>query len=1523
MHYHDVEMYTRETQEIYADVEDKVAKKLVELSEKYETSDAKYQVMKSKNEGILEEVKEVQEKLDEVRDPFPKPRTPVFEELPPLPYVLPLPKTTGLDSKGKKKKDSKNSEIKAIVKMIEAQEMDDTPWDFGERFPNPTQLAVLQQALQKRNNQLDAARAKIQAERDRTWSIYEESMQKWEMDDRTRRNQYEKVKKEARKIYLRLDCVNERLGIMKSEVDGYKNESDVWKSFLDLHEKSKERVHVMRAKLFLETNRHRNALKAMRKKLLLLIDARRRAYNIPTTAMNEIEYQSFCEKANIAIRTIRYEILDCKQQLLAEGVRFRNMLDEENCILKSELSRARMLVETLNQKNAIDKISERHQYEAYNLLEDIEKLKLVEAEKDDRGFKDTIDDLGERYVLGKVWDSPEIQEQRKTVDLVLDKIKLTDGVKKTAAVSQQCILDVMMVKWGHEFAPARDSWCENSDYERAQKLLFDSVQWLTMQRERMAEREREYELSKERALTELNFFKDHIGVAAECHDSETTTIIESTSEMIKVVREEMVRKDQAFKERLASLEESVTELSKECHEIREEKYKQAVQFSGKVESLMSLVATLQTTLEHQSALMEIAQEEKEKVVLETRLGADSLRHQLRLERKHTANLLFIIHAQKAIVARLNKTIADNADVQETALKLSKAERKKLRIQNWEQLFCFAKMCTNVDDLFEFFAKRISNLAGSRKSINDALRRNGAAVIFAAMCKSPRSVIRKLAARALGGLGWDGFVETRVLMWDCMTEWGMYRDRILREDNSRFDFVKDHFVETGTINKVADFEPTETDFNPAPNASLRTIIKQRRQFALRAKRAKEGPNLQNLGTLNMQDGIIGTLVYLCNNDGQVDWEIVRNASLAISVASYEERNLNDMVNSKECVKLVVYLCTQADPEIQVHGGITLANMCHENQEAQIFFGNQNAIQVLLDMCDNRIPDVLEAATAALTNLTCLCDQNCLKFLEANGVPVMVSVLTNAGSENFMDTDQNDEIQSNASEILANISRYDCELTVQHFNGAVIDVLNVAVASDNKMVRKHTPLVLGNISQNEWCRTEIGKRGGIEALFLALEDVDNSIQANVLWALCNLMWHPPNQERAGRFIQDIIPFLSSTWLPIQTNASILLANVLYYNNPNRIRFLEFDGAMELLISLIRQNSDWAVTEGCLRAVLSLSYIDAASLWLGTEGDCISIFIDMLGNTTIPNNNFCSRYSLEIINNMCVHHTVRRKVLDSGGTDAVVMMLADNDYNVQETAKGVLELLEDVTPPEVMARTKKNMGLQRMVKLVSDKDPLVRSVAAESIGEEVWKNPEKQNIVNKLGGVEALLAICANPSEAVTSILPALWSLRNVLHSNSVGQEQFLEHRGSQQIVKVLRRTITGEFGDQSEKVLESCLGALASATHDHDKNCRHLLQVGLETLMDLAEGKLSSSVGGDKYVRKGTQGLGVVSLAKSLLTSLTPYNYVVCRNCQKRQNLVGTHCIACGYLFFIDVSMDKSLKEPNLSKIDKVPARKPFL
>jgi len=1527
LHYHDVNNFVDETQELYVLIEREIKLKLQEIAKKKEDSSTKYQTMLNKNADILEEVKKINAKVAEVRDPVEPPKEPVFEPFPDLPYVPELPKTTGLDSKGKKKKDMKGSDIKKLAAAALAGELDQKPWDFGERWPNNSQMTTLKKAADTRNKEMDEERAKEQAARDRAMEFFTSAMQKWEIEDRARRNEYERMKKESRRIYLKLDCVNERQAIMHKEVAGYEEEAAVWTRFLDFHMQSKERVAVMRAKQHMENERQKSVMKNMTKKLLALLDARRRAYNLPLTALNEVEYQEFCEKADIALRTLRFEILDCKQQLIAEGVRLRNTYDEEICCLKSELSRTRMLREVLKQKNCIDQIVDRHKYEAYNLLEDMEKLKLVEADKDDRGVDDTIDDMGERYKIDKVWSSPEITKTKKMVDLIMGKINLTQGMKDSAAMSQQCLFEVMSVKWAVEFAPVRDSWCENSDYERSQKYLYDMVQWLALQREKLAEREQEFELVKERAKIELLAVQDYMKVSRECHDTDTTLITESSSKVIDVVREQMVKRDAEYKKHILSLEENITNLSRECHEVREEKYKQALNFNSKVESLLSLVATLQTTLEHQSAVMEMVKEERDEVVLKTRLASDRLRYQLRLERKHCANLLFIIHAQRAVVQRLNLSITQGQDLLAEKEKQWKAERRELRLKIWEQMFAFARLNTDVDDLFEFFACRVANLSGARKSINDRLRENGAALVFSAMCRSPRQLIRKYASRALAGIGWDGYVETRVIMWDCMMQWKVYKDRILAEDNSRFDHVQEHFVETGSTAALANFEPPppqETEFQPAPNASLRTIIKQKRQWALRAQRRREGPNLENMRKINMVDGIIPTLISLCNEDGKVDWEIVRNASLAISVASYEEANLNEMVDNSSCINLVTRLCRDDDAEIKTHGAVILANMCHENEHAQIMFGQEGAIRVLLDMCASSIPDTIEAATAALTNLTCLCDPNCLKFLEEGGVEEMVKLLTSVRSENFMDTDQNDEVQSNASEILANISRFDCDLTIQHFNGNVIDVLILACASVNSMVRKHCPLILGNISQSEWCRSEIGKRGGIEALFLALEDKDRAIQANVLWALCNLMWHPPNQERAGRFIAEIIPFLTFPWLPVQTNACILIANVLYYNNPNRVRFLEFEGSMELLVDLVRKNSDWAVTEACLRALLSVSYIDAASLWLGTDGDCVELFVEYLQPHVIPTQSFCSRYALEIINNMCVHHTVRRKILDTGGTDSVVAMLAHEDVNVQETALQVIGLLEDVTPPEVLAKAKKDMGIERMVTLTSDKDPLVRAVAAESVGEEVWRDPNKQKVVNELGGVESLLAICKNPTENLTSVLPALWSLRNCLHNNPTGQMQFRECDGCMIVMRVLNRCLTGEFTDQSEKVFESCLACLFAAIHSHERNSRRLLQVGLDMLMDLAEGRLADSVGASKEVRKGLSAVGVVALAKSILSALGPYNYVVCKNCHKRQNLCGTHCISCGYLFFVDMSMDgmDGKGKEGSAKYDKRKVRKPF-
>jgi hypothetical protein len=1561
--------FIAETKQISLVLEREIQEKIKDINKNKEEVSMKYQQMLAKNEDVLEDVKRINVKLAEVRNQVPPPKEPIFEPFPDLPYVPELPKTTGLDSKGKKKKDLKGSDVKTLLQQIELHELDNVDWNFGERWPTSSQYIILKQGLDKRNHELDEERAREQATRDNAYEIYTISYQRWEIEDRQRRNEYEKLKKESRKIFLKLDCMTERQEMLLGEVRDYEHEEQLWLQLLEFHQQCLNKIFIIKSKQYLENIRQNNYIKNIQKKLLLLIDARRRAYDLPLSAKNEIEYEIYCEKSSVAIRTLRYEIIDCKENLIHEGIRLRRMREEENQYLMNELTRVKMMKEMLNQKICIDHIVKRHKYEVFSLLEDLEKLKIYEADRDDcggggggggvssggggggggvssggggggsggdgiSGINETIDGLGERYLKTKEWTSIEIMKLKSTISIILNKIKLTEGMKRSAYESQRSLFEVMSLKYATEMTPVRDSWCENSDYERGQQQLYNIIQWITQQRHQMIERENQYELIKERAKIELLAYQDYMTVMNTCHQTETSLLTESSQKVLEVIKEQMIKKDQETKLQILNLEKNLTNISKECHELREEKYQQALSYNTKVDSLLSLVGTLQTTLEHQSSVMEYIQEEKESIVLKTRLASDRLKYQLRLERKHSANLLFIIHTQRAVIQRLNDTITSCHLIKEKLEQKWKEEKRQLRIENWEQLYVFSHLNTDIDDLFEFFITRISNLAGTRKITNEKLRENGAAVILSAFCQSPRPLIRKYATKALGSYGWDGYTETRIILWDSMMFWKNYKEKILSQDLSRFDHMKEHFIEhgnfttleafdegegegetegegdpgTGTggedghVDKVIEKKKGENDdgeYVPLPNASIRTIIKEKRQWALRAQRKKEGPNLVNMKSINIADGIVQTLVKVCQEDGKVDWEIVRNASLALSIASYEESNIVSMASYKECVHLIVSLLSEGDPEIQTHGATVLANLCYENERSQLLFGKEGAISLLINLCHTTtIPDLLEAITAALTNLTCLCDVNCLKFLECHGVQEMVVLLTTVKGENFLNTDQFDEIQANASEILANISRFDCELTIRHFNVSVIDVLILSCASSNKMVKKHSPLILGNISQNDWCRREIGTRGGIESLFLGLEDQDRTIQGNILWALCNLMWYPPNQERAGRFISEIIPFLSQDWLPVQTNAAILIANILYYNNNNRIRFLEYEGSMELLIYLIKKKKDWGVIEACLRAVLSLSYIDAASLWLGTEGDCLPIFLEFLQPPVITNQSFCSRYSLEILNNMCVHHTIRRNILDLGGTDCVVTMLGHDELNVQQTAIKVLELLEDVTPLEVLTKTKNSISLERMINLLSSQDPLVRAMAAESIGEELWKDAKKQGVINELHGIESLLMICKNPTESVNSVLPALWSLRNCLHGNATGQMQFHTSEGIQILLNLFTNTIHGTYKEQTEKIMESLLLCLISAISEHEQNSRRLLQRGLDLLLDVSEEKIANRVGVTKEVRRCLSLTNILSLSKSLLTMLGPYNYVVCHNCHKKQPLQGTQCLSCGNIFYLD-------------------------
>jgi len=279
---------------------------------------------------------------------------------------------------------------------------------------------------------------------------------------------------------------------------------------------------------------------------------------------------------------------------------------------------------------------------------------------------------------------------------------------------------------------------------------------------------------------------------------------------------------------------------------------------------------------------------------------------------------------------------------------------------------------------------------------------------------------------------------------------------------------------------------------------------------------------------------------------------------------------------------------------------------------------------------------------------------------------------------------------------------------------------------------------------------------------------------------------------------------------------------------------------------------------------------------------------------------RYALEILANLCVHHTNRSKILDFNGTSAIIALSTDPDHYIQDLQQQVLECLEDVTPAEVLAKTKMNIGLERMVVLAANADPLVRAVAAESIGEEIWHDGKKQKRALEVGGLEVLLAMIARANEGVGSLVPALWSLRNILHDSLEAQTQIQYRDGISVLVQCIQRSAAGQYAEHTEKIMEACLACIAACIANHERNSRRLLTIGLEAVMDLADGKMGLVAGSDTLTKVGLQGEGVVALAKSILLMLGPYNYIVCKNCQKKQELVGQACYSCGYRLRVEVT-----------------------
>lgn len=279
-----------------------------------------------------------------------------------------------------------------------------------------------------------------------------------------------------------------------------------------------------------------------------------------------------------------------------------------------------------------------------------------------------------------------------------------------------------------------------------------------------------------------------------------------------------------------------------------------------------------------------------------RADTDTLKVQLRGERNHTARLELWIAAMHDDVKYYLKEIKlrddrlneqkKQSEAAQLALKcvyiapasapapfhLTIRSSRSLRYERWKQSTAVYCLCCDVDALFLFFVQRIVNLSGSSQHYNDALRANGAMQVLTALCQGPRKDIRRLAARAIGSMGWNGYVEQRLIGWDVTRSWKLWQDFVIpREEEKLKNAGKTFEDKVATGGGGGEGEDEDAEFVPSPSASLRAIIRERRQWALRKARRREGPNEENQLLLGSERSVLRMLLELCRVQ---EWDVVR-------------------------------------------------------------------------------------------------------------------------------------------------------------------------------------------------------------------------------------------------------------------------------------------------------------------------------------------------------------------------------------------------------------------------------------------------------------------------------------------------------------------------------------------------------------------------------------------------------------------------------------------------------------------------
>ena len=1357
-------------------------------------------------------------------------------------------------------------------------------------LPNGTlvteaQKNTLLKAIKTKNESMTVEAETLTQQYEEKFTKFQASEADYAEKEAERAGSYDKMRYNLRILNLKAEHMHQERESIDKSIERFKVEAMMEEKREEQLKEADGRAETIRAKQVMEHYRGPEVIAHLQDQLCLALEQRTRALELPQSATTVLQRVELEESRTKILRQLRMTICRIREQLIEEGRRRKFLYEEEFTaaqkgvkIIREENNQS---IERSNNLRVIDALVRLEMHTS----EQLRDAKVAEAIEDLEGVE-VGGSHGQIYLEEKKWKTVAVNAtQRKLIDV---RRCLGAAIEARSLAREREARNRDQANPGNatSLPPHADQWLPQAEKVR----MLEEIDWVKYHAGQIISSSggdlRNERLVVERLKGAIEVLKNKL-VASEKTRERDVRVTRFTSERaFELLQEKLAEHQRVSHAKEVRYEEAISALSKEINDTRTTLTEEIDGLKVNLQAMESMSTVLRYELSEFHVREDVTRKELERVKDLWRRDLDTLKVQLRSERNHTARLELWIAAMHDDVRYYLKEIKLREDRLLEQRKQSEAAQLALKYERWKQTTAIYALGTDVDALFLFFMQRIVNLAGSGRVYNDALRANGAMPILTSVAQSPRKDLRRLAARALGSMGWNGYVEQRLLGWDVIRSWKLHTDFVIPREEEKLRIMgktfEDKVATEGHTEGSSMGEHADGEFKPSPSMSLRSIIRERRQWALRKARRREGPNEENQIMLGSQRNTLKLLLDLCRVK---EWDVVRYSCMALSVAAYHEHNNGIMGKTKHCIETMVKLCANSDEEIQTHAAATLANLGYCNEKNQELIGRCSGIEALIDLCRGADVDVIEASTAAVANLVTMHSGNAVRLAECGGVDVLTHLITSNQIVNLLDFDQVSEIQANAAECLANVTRNYGKANAARIHELGISPLVLMCGSQNIQVQRHSALVLGNISQDEDQREVIGLRGGVEALMLLCEKEDEAVRANAVWALGNMAWHPLNQERIGRYMEEIVALCKSDFLPVRVNAICCLANILYFHDRNRERLAEVEDGVEMVIEMCGDEYMEDTWENALRAMVSLTYVDDVGHKLGKEG-----IIKVLVKRCKCSAGIVQKYAAMALLNLSVHDSLKIRILEEGGVEALAGMQNSESKEAREVALSVLEALADIRSVDELADQKAAFGIQGMLQLVQTDNDLIVKLACESLAEEVWSGGElKQNELVELGGADIIMKVISRKNLGDAILNPALWTIRNLVYDNYANKTVVGKLKGVEALVTVVDECFKGRRVD----IVESALTTLTNMVVDHEKNCRMLLKEGLSVLIEVAEAYSApppEHATADMSIYLSSVKTNS-ALATSLLQLVGKYNFLVCGNCGEKQPK-GSTCGKCG-------------------------------